>query len=215
MHLQTLLCLSSSTQKFSQRYNLKNLFYKPRRQEKEITLAFVWSAQRCFPAPSYHPFSLFCSHPFTLAYQWSLVLTTAMIWVGQEETRCYSIIPNTLEKSIFCPQPLQGKSTPVALSAKMRRHTACCFTHLLHCTILCIPLGLSGFSNPTKLTVTWFKSQPTILMVPPFTLKIKFPLLVFLLPDQNFHPWPLIFRTQKCYRLRSSSLCQLRSRNGW
>lgn len=39
-----------------------------------------------------------------------------------------------------------------------------------------------------KLTVTWLKSQPTTFTVSPFTLKMEFPLLRFLLPDQNFHP---------------------------
>lgn len=48
-----------------------------------------------------------------------------------------------------------------------------------------------------KLTVTWLKSQPTTFRVPPFTLKMEFPLLTFLLPDQNFHAWPQTFLNMK------------------
>lgn len=133
-------------------------------------------------------------------------------WFWRDE-KCYSIIPNTPEMSIFFPKSLCSKFTLVASSAKMRRHTSFCFTHLLHCTALCTPSDVFRFSNPTKLTATWFKSQFTILTVLPFALKMEYPLI--LLPDQKFHPWPQIFWTWKCYRLRSSSLCQLRSRNGW
>jgi len=107
--------------------------------------------------------------------------------------RCYSVILKILEKSILCPQSLWGISTPVEPSAKMRRHIACCFVHLLHGTTVCTPLDFFGFSNPTKLTVTWFKSQPTILTIPLFTLKIEFSLLALLSPDQDVHVWPQIF----------------------
>ena len=193
MHLQTLLCLSSSAQKFSHRDTIFNVFPTNQEAKRKRSLLLLPGLPKGVSRP-YHPLSLFCFHSFTLAYQWSLVLVTAMIGAGQEETRCYSIIPNALEKSVFCPQSLWGKSTPVAPSAKMRSHIACCcFTHLLHCTTLCIPSDLFGFSNPTKLTVTRFKSQPTILTVPPFTLKMEFPLLILLLPDRNFHPWLHIF----------------------
>lgn len=180
MHLQVLLCLSSSAQKFSHRGTIFKVFPTKQEAKRKRSLLLLPGLPKGVPLP-YHPLSLFCSHPFTLAYQWSLVLVTAMIRAGQEETRCYSIIPKALQKSLFCSQSLWGKSTPVLPSS--RRHTPCCFTHLLHCTTLCIPADLFGFSDPTKFTVTRFKSQPTILTVPPFTLKMEFPLPIFLLPD--------------------------------
>lgn len=62
--------------------------------------------------------SLFCSHPFfsCLPTVSSVSNSNEWGWLGRDK-RYYSIIPNALVRSVFCPQSLWSNSTPSSIKS--------------------------------------------------------------------------------------------------